>query len=814
MTITSPPPPPPDGPAPAPALEPPPDARADRFGGTRPARPARRGADRPPHLLGAEVALGALTAAGVYGFARIFDSFDFLWPLLVIAGAVHVLSAVLRRRGVGIALSFLAVAAAWVLVATWLFFRETTFALVPTPSTLDAARLELDRSWSAFSELVAPAPVLTGFVVAAALAVGVGAFLADWAAFRLWSSRDAVVPSLTLFVFATLLAGGRQRVASAVVYVAAALVFALLHRVVRLERSNGWVTSERATGGRALLGVGVVIVAMALVAGVLLGPRLPGADSDAIVDWRGLQEDDGRVTVSPLVDIRSRLVQRSESEVFQVSSPVPAYWRMTALDDFDGVIWRSSGTYDRVQNRLPVPSFPSRSVEQVDQEFRIQSLSTLWLPAAAVPVGVSADLPVSYQAETSTLIVDPDLADADGASYTVESLVPTWSAEQLQRADPALPDSVGDALDLPEDFPEVASATAREVVAAAGATTRYEQVLALQDFFRTSGGFTYDLEVDSGHSGNAIVAFLENRRGYCEQFAGTFAAMARSLGIPARVAVGFTWGDELGTDEAEGTTTFQVRGRNAHAWPEVYLGEYGWVPFEPTPGRGAPNAEAYTGQSASQVAPATGGTEPTPPEGAEGEPAPPVTPETPDSLPGEEAGDVLNSEGAAGADTTSGRGGAGTLALAVVLLLAAAAGYLALVPGRRALTQRRRRHAAHGDPSAEIRVTWREVADDLALARLSPRPGETHAETASRVSAALPDQAAALHRLADAADTAAYAPNGPDQALADAARADAGEVRACVAERLPRWRRWLAALDPRLGADRAPRRHHVDRPHG
>ena len=303
-----------------------------------------------------------------------------------------------------------------------------------------------------------------------------------------------------------------------------------------------------------------------------------------------------------------------------------------------------------------------------------------------------------------------------------------------------------------------------------------------------------------------------NRRGYCEQFAGTFAAMARSLGIPARVAVGFTWGDPL-DGEVDGTTTYQVRGRNAHAWPEVYLGEYGWVPFEPTPGRGAPNAEAYTGQAASQVAPSPDGAEPLPSEGTEGDTAPTTAPETPDTVPGEEAGGVLRSEGVTGPGPSSGDGGVGLLA-GLLVLLAAAVGYLALVPGRRSLDRRRRRHAAGGDPAAEIGVTWREVADDLALARLAPRSGETHAETADRVGTALPEHAAALHRLALAADTAAYASTQPDPTLAEAARVDAAEVRSGVAERVPRWRRWLAVLDPRVGAVPGRRRHRVDRPHG
>ena len=91
----------------------------------------------------------------------------------------------------------------------------------------------------------------------------------------------------------------------------------------------------------------------------------------------------------------------------------------------------------------------------------------------------------------------------------------------------------------------------------------------------------------AGHDEDAIRSFLDARRGYCEQFAGTYAAFARSIGLPARVAVGFTPG-EL-TDGV-----YVVRGQHAHAWPEVWFEGIGWVPFEPTPGRGAPGAQSYT----------------------------------------------------------------------------------------------------------------------------------------------------------------------------------------------------------------------------
>ena len=152
-------------------------------------------------------------------------------------------------------------------------------------------------------------------------------------------------------------------------------------------------------------------------------------------------------------------------------------------------------------------------------------------------------------------------------------------------------------------------------------------MLTLQDWFRSE--FQYSLNVPQGHSTSAIEAFLRNRIGYCEQFAGTFAAMARSLGVPARVAVGYT----QGLEQPDGSR--QVLGKNAHAWPEIWFDGLGWVPFEPTPGRGAPGAEEYTG-----VAPAQDESAPGTPTGDGGEAAaapdvpPPTAPVIPlDQLP-------------------------------------------------------------------------------------------------------------------------------------------------------------------------------------
>ncbi len=137
---------------------------------------------------------------------------------------------------------------------------------------------------------------------------------------------------------------------------------------------------------------------------------------------------------------------------------------------------------------------------------------------------------------------------------------------------------------LPSDLPDVVRSLARQVTA--GASTSFDKATVLQKWFREDGGFEYTLvpeEVEESEVGNdELVAFLRDdetgRRGYCEQFAAAMAVMARSLSIPARVAVGFL------EPEPIGATTWEYSAHDLHAWVELYFPGVGWVLFDPTPG--------------------------------------------------------------------------------------------------------------------------------------------------------------------------------------------------------------------------------------
>src|SRR5262249_21989125 len=124
------------------------------------------------------------------------------------------------------------------------------------------------------------------------------------------------------------------------------------------------------------------------------------------------------------------------------------------------------------------------------------------------------------------------------------------------------------------------------------AKTPYAAVLALESWLRESGRFTYDEHPRPVPGVPPLVAFVtETRRGYCQHFAGAMALMLRYLGIPARVAAGFasgTYSDDHWT----------VTDHDAHAWVEVWFKGYGWLPFDPTPGRGRLGA-SYSASSKS-----------------------------------------------------------------------------------------------------------------------------------------------------------------------------------------------------------------------
>lgn len=727
----------------------------------------------------ASAALAGVTIAGAISLGRLFSNGSFLGPVVLAAIASHVIAALCRSRRWGAGTSLAVSVAGLVLYLAWVVEPSTTAWGLPGGTFWQAVRADLAEAWRQFGELVAPVPPHRGFVLAAAAGTWLAAGVADWAAFRLGAAFESLVPGFTLFVFAAALGTPEARVPTTALFLGAVLSFLLLHGASERSSATAWFASKVGAGPQAIVRGGALLATATLLGGLVLGPALPGAGDPPVLDWRRRDSNrSSRVTVSPLVDIRSRLVTQSDVEVFSVRSNARSYWRLTSLDTFDGTVWGSRGSYRKASVRLPRGVGSDAPANAVIQEFAISGLDTPWLPAAYRADGYDGPSGVSFDPDSSSLLADAN--SGTGLVYQVRSALPRLAPANLRTTDDVPRDIAAHYLSLPPSFPGEVSALARRVVQ--GEASEYGRALALQRFFRTR--FTYSLDVQPGHGDNAILAFLATRRGYCEQFAGTYAAMARAIGLPARVAVGFTAG-RLAEDGL-----FHVTGRQAHAWPEVFFPGTGWVAFEPTPGRGMPGAESYTGVPEQQDLGTGAASAPTT-----------VPTATPSTAPGD-AGATPRPRNEI-AELDSGRLGPPAPSpwprralIALVSLLALVAAWLSGVPAVRALRRRRRRSAAT-TPSERTLVAWAETAETLALVGAIRRGAETDLEYASRAAPLSGVEPAALSTLASYATAAAFAPGGVSDGVADDATGTAAQVREAVLERAGWRRRFLDAIDPR-----------------
>ncbi len=271
------------------------------------------------------------------------------------------------------------------------------------------------------------------------------------------------------------------------------------------------------------------------------------------------------------------------------------YLRLTALDLFDGNTWRISprqgGRKITGNDDLTSPPGFSGDLSKVStSKMQIDVCRIFRSQFAPVPYPVrSISLKNRWQYDASALdVVSTNGQVVGGQNYnlTTYNLQPT--AQQLHDAS----DAGGEPDQYTSDVPPRTDPKIRKLandVTAGAQGNDFEKAAALQNFFRTSGGFIYSTENDSGSGMRALSDFLlTNKSGYCEQFATGMALMARILGIPSRVGIGFLPG-QPGKDGQH-----IVRMHDMHAWPELYFQGYGWVRFEPTPSSRVANTPSWT----------------------------------------------------------------------------------------------------------------------------------------------------------------------------------------------------------------------------
>lgn len=721
----------------------------------------------------ASIAVTLLTVVTSVAMCRVFADWAFLDTLLVTGITLHVVSILLRIARVPGWLAIPVVAATLFELIALLFYRPTMRGgILPSGETIELLRIDLRLVWSQFPTAVAPVPSEGAFLLAAVVGIGLVAILADAFAFRAYGRAEAIVPGGVLFVFTAALGTDRYRIGVAAAWFAAALVVVAVLRALHGGGSESWLGRRRRAVGAALPATAMCALVAALGAAVV-GPLLPGAGAEPLLETRQTQSDVTEV-LSPLVDIRSRLVNRANTEMFTVSASAGRYWRATGLTEFDGTTWQlPERSLDDADGRL---NDRRDDAEIVQQQITISRLGGELLPVAFTPIEV-AQSDLLWLAETDTLILD-DARLAPGMTFNVESDISVPSPDALRSTSAS--NAPGDFLSLPSGIPDEAVQLAVEVTA--GQPTDYDRARALQDWFQTE--FEYSLEVQRGHSDDAISAFLRARIGYCEQFAGTFAVMARSLGLPARVAVGFTQG-ELRADGR-----FHVLGKHAHAWPEVWFDGVGWVLFEPTPGRGAPGSESVTGRPAEQDS--------SPTETGTGEPQVPaptttaaaVTPTTERDPTARPTPTPTTQPPVTLADTDGGGGGPfGWILLAAMAVGAWAVGMPWLV---------RRITRTGSTPTEQVISAWHGTVGALELAGASPPGGATPVEYARRVEHELAVDHRSLVELARFVTRAIYSPSGVGEPAALRAAVLRTHLDRSSRELMPWYRRAWARLDPRL----------------
>ncbi len=587
---------------------------------------------------------------------------------------------------------------------------------------------------------VAPVP---GSLPVALLAVGgtlLVLLLADALAGGLRRPALAGAPMLALWS-PPLVLTGRVPGAVFVVTVGALLLLLTLDGPVgaraRRRRERPEPAVRRAERARSVVTAGTaaaVAVAALLVGGA--SSALPGAAGSW---YRAFTTTGDTIRLSEDLDILRSLTERSNQVVLSYTTETGENvgpFRSYTATGFDGRRWqrgadRAGREFDPAQvlwpDGLTAPTSGPGAVTVTIGELRDDKL-----PLPVEPRQLAVDGSWGYDEVRDEVVGD---RTDPGQVYEIGVRERDLSPDLLRAAPAPQIDPAYTELPSTAHADDVAR-LAHEVVGPA--ENAYDRAVALQSWFRDPGAFTYATELPRGATGDPVWDFLDHRTGYCLQFATTMVVMARSLDIPARLAVGHL----PGTDVDEGT--WEIRGQDSHAWPEIYFEGAGWVRFEPTPAVQTGVAPPYTNPSLGQDSPLPV------PTAAEVPPNQPAAPDRPEEEPATATAAPRVGVGTADAGlpgwTWALAGGVGAVVLA--------GGVLLLV--------RRRTVAPLLDPER----AWQRLVGTLAEGGIQIPPPTTlrqapdviAAQVEARLGAPLPEDVLEdLVALADAAETARYA---------------------------------------------------------
>lgn len=541
--------------------------------------------------------------------------------------------------------------------------------------------------------------------------------------------------------------------------------------------SGGSRARQRAAGAVALLAVAGAI-------GATVGPSLPGADSHERVVLRERAEPpfDPRSYPSPLDGYRrytdtERLADRT---VFRVDGlPSGARIRLATLDSYDGVVFTvgsgagTSGYFQRVGEEIPNRGEGAAA----EVTFTVEDYADVWLPSVGSLESVefggprAEELTDSLQYNLETGVGATAVGLQRGDRYTLSVVIPGEpSPEEMEGVQAAAADqpavqTLAEATSWADDT--VAQASDDRVLAA-GDIARVLQA-RISEEGALSDGNEEEFPSRPGHGARRLGEMVKEGNamiGNGEQYAALAALMARSLGIPTRVVMGFT--------PASGAT--EVKGSDVDAWIEVNLEGLGWVPVDVTPPK--------ENEPQPQPKPKPVNSQTTPPP-----PPPPVPPMEEDIT---DVNKVKSNRSKRRAE--EGEGGSGipravVVAAGVTLVpMLAIGGLTGTVAGLK--LRRRNRRRLRGLPSTRIVGGWHEVTD-LATDMGSPLPSRSTRREAGDLLGVPVAQ-----RLAATADSHVFGPGTPDDRAVEAYWQEVDVTRGLLVADLGRFQRWKVLVSP------------------
>jgi transglutaminase-like putative cysteine protease len=705
--------------------------------------------------------------------------------------------------------------------------------VLPTLNSLERlgrlARAGVDES----GKYAPPAPELPGIVLLGTGGIGIVALLVDFTAVRLRSAALAGAPLLLLVTEPFAVSAARGLLETVGAFCLGTVGYLAMLSVESRERIREWEQPRSGPGDgpdmSALASAGRRVGAVAVVIAVCVPVFIPGLHVTRLLGGQpgigGNPGDgysaDGTGFPSPEVAMSTQLQEGANTPVLRYGAVVtsdtpispsksaPEYLQLYVLDQLtaeEGFQVASGNAAVPLSNAGPTlpaaPGLPGNPLVTgthsawplVSTSIRIDSgvaadTSLNGQTAAVLPVPYPA-LSVSVPAGTwlvrpGDLMVYSTNTQVSGLSYSVISLDPTPANQDLEDAGPAPASIVEEYRSVPSSYEGLIS-LARDITT--GSLTAIDKARAIQAWL-DSGAFTYTLKAPQIDNAAGLETFLQStRRGYCQQFAVAMAVLARLVGIPSRVVVGYT----SGTQQKDGS--WLVRAHDAHEWPELYFAGSGWLRFEPTPsganGAGTATDPVYTQEPTST---GTSGSTDISPVGS----VPSATPSAAKLPPKSRLGlPSSDSGGLGGAIPGNARGLTAWQIFGLVMAGLLAAAVIAPSAARLAIRRHRWGRARRAGDAALAHAAWRELQDDLVDYRAGYAPSESPRATGTRLGTQRQLSGTsfeALARITLAEERAQYAASPvPGRHL----RADSTQVRRALAATTSRARRLRARVLP------------------